>query len=126
MARFVTDVPTGYTPQEVNTILSQFAQAEKFEYVNFRGENVFKKGSGWFTVPQCMKVDIYDGVVHIEAWIQNLLIPGVYLNEMDFDGYYGWIIKEAFKNLLNRLIQTIAAKPPFVPMQPQQQMPMQG
>lgn len=117
MARYTIDIPTPYTPEEINNIINQFSQQEGFQFTNYKGEDVLKKGMGIMSAPQFIKVAIFPGTVHIEAWIKNAILPGVYIGEMGLDGFYGWAIKATLKGRVDRLIQSIAPAPMDVPAQ---------
>lgn len=115
MARFMADfvVNRADADQFIQFVAQDFFQKEGFKYVNFKGEQVWKKGTGALVAPQFMKLEYRNGQVHIEAWIRAVWLPGVYGKEMDFSGAYGFAIKEHYKTKVNTLINLLL-QPQFV------------
>ncbi|MCL2881619.1 MAG: hypothetical protein FWF45_01810 [Coriobacteriia bacterium] len=112
MARFSYDFQTPYTPEQVNAFLNDFAQKEGFEFTSRDGEQVLKKGSGWVTAPQFVKVLFSPGTVHIEAWIKFALLPGVYIGEQGLKGVFGFALKDVLKTRVRNIIVGLGGTPP--------------
>ena len=109
--RYVVDVPTSWAPEQVIDIINQFALTEGFSPIHYKGEDVLKKGSGWATAPQFIKVVVQPGTVHIEAWLKNALLPGIYYGEMGVTGAFGFAIKQMLKDRVDRLAASVAGQP---------------
>lgn len=102
MARFIVDVPTPYAPQHVDAIISRFCQQEGYSPTMWKNEMLMGKGDGFIMIRQFLKVLVSPGLVHIEAWIQNM--GG---REQSFDGFMGWAVKGAAKKKINNLVATL-------------------
>ena len=114
--RFVADIPTNYTVEQVNDIIEQFMQAEGFKLSKYRGETVLKKGMGVFSYPKCIKIDVRSGVVHMEAFVIMYLLRGIPLiiaGELNLDGPGGMapIVgpKRVLREKVDRLIAALSA-----------------
>lgn len=103
MARYIADFQTGKPDDMIRFITEDFFQKEGFTLVNFKGEAVWKKGSGLMTAPQFVKLSSVNGTVHLEAWLKNAILPGVYVGELGLNGAYGWAIKKVLKDRVNTL-----------------------
>ena len=57
--------------------------------MTFEGENVFKKGNGWVTAPQLIKVSYGPDRVRLEGWIKYAALPGVFIGELGWNGFVG-------------------------------------
>jgi len=112
MARFSYDFQTPYTPEQVNVFLNDFAQKEDFTFTSRDGEQVLKKGSGWATGPQFVKILFSPGTVHIEAWIKFALLPGVFIGEFGLKGFYGFALKNVLKTRVRNIITGLGGTPP--------------
>lgn len=101
-------------PQEfVQMIATDFFEKEGFVYTEYKGENVWKKGNGFLTLPQFIKLDYRDGTVYVDAWLKYAALPGVYCGEMGITGFYAALPKSMLKNnisaLMNLLSQHVSA-----------------
>ncbi len=104
MARFVTEFTINQPKEFVDFILKDFCAKEGFEYTQFKGENVWKKGIGMMTAPQFIKVEYQNGKVHLEAWMKYAILPGVYCGEMGLTGFWGFAVKQMLKSRVDALI----------------------
>lgn len=92
----------------MNFIINDCLTKEDFSIVDYQGEKVWKKGSGWLAAPQYMSFKFLDGpTVHIEAWIRIAILPGVYLGDKSLEGFYGFALKKHLKNRVETLINWI-------------------
>jgi len=112
MARFSYDFQTPYTPEQVNVFLNDFAEKEGFTFTSREGEQVLKKGSGWVSGPQFIKILFSPGAVHIEAWIKFAILPGVYVGEMGITGVFGAAIKAMLRPRVRNIIVGLGGTPP--------------
>lgn len=46
MARYIRDFHISVNPQSIHSQINQYLQSEEYEYIQYDGENVFKKGQG--------------------------------------------------------------------------------
>ena len=106
MARFIADFTVARPDADrfIGFIVRDFFQKEGFKYMEFKGENVWKKGTGALAAPQFIKLRFKNGQVHLEAWLRAVWLPGVYGKEMDFSGAWGFAVKEMFHGTVNQLI----------------------
>ena len=114
--RFIADIPTNYTAEQVGDIIERFMQAEGFKQSRYKGEPIYKKGIGIFSYPKCIKIEIRPGVVHLEAFVIMYLfrnIPFFISWEMNLDGLWGTKPmtgpKRALRDCVDRLIAVINA-----------------
>lgn len=106
MARFIADftVNRADADQFIQFVTLDFLQKEGFKYMDYKGEMVWKKGTGALAAPQFMKIEHKNGQVHLEAWLRTVWLPGVHGSEMDLSGAWGFAIKDAFRAKINQLI----------------------
>lgn len=116
VARFIAEMPTGKPDDMVRFIAEDYLSKEGFKQKLYKGEAVWKKGNGLLTAPQFIKISSLQGHVHLEAWIKQAILPGVYVGEMGLDGAYGFAIKKVLKDrvdaLARLLYQPLAAAAP--------------
>lgn len=74
MARFTADfiVTRPDADRFIAFVAQDFFQKEGFQYVSFKGENVWRKGMGALAAPRFMKLEFKDGRVHLEAWLRTV------------------------------------------------------
>ena len=97
------DFMVNAAPQTVHSAINQYLQAEGYEYINFDGENVFKKGRGFFNSPTFFKFSYAGNVVRLETWMKYAFMPGVYVGEIGVDGFAGDSVKGAWKKRLKNI-----------------------
>ena len=118
--RFVTDFiisqPAGY----VETVSKNFLTSQGFSLVQYKGEYVWRKGTGLMTAPQFIKLAYINGSVHIEAWL-----CGIFGGEMGLTGFYGAIPKSILKGVVDNLIRWICQPAPNQPMPSRHSVPKQ-
>jgi hypothetical protein len=85
-------------------IVKDFCAKEGFNFKSYKGEDVWQKGVGALTAPQFLKIGYAGGYLHLEAWIKNAILPGVYVGEMDLSGGYGFAVKKQLKKRVDALI----------------------
>lgn len=104
MSRYIVDIPTSLSPEQVRTVFASFAQIEGFEMVPYKGQNVYKKGMGVVSGPQYVTFTHMGGTVRIEAWIKFALLPGIYFGEMGVKGFLGLVPKKQLKDRVGHVI----------------------
>jgi hypothetical protein len=104
MARYYNTFVTPKTPEQIGQIINMSLTSAGFQYTTIKGEQIWKKGHGVLTAPQCIKVEIAPGnSVIIQAWLKIPLLPGVYIGEQNLDGFYGIVIKNALRQTVMSL-----------------------
>ena len=111
--------------------IHQYMLSEGYEYRNFEGENVYKKGKGFSLGPTFLKIMADQDRIVVEAWIKFAVVPGVYAGEMGIDGVFGAVPKSMLSGRVRNVermitsnggIATGATSPaPGAAPQPQQQ-----
>lgn len=112
MSRFVTDLPVNQPEEFVRFVSQDFFAKEGFELSRYKKETVWRKGMGLLTCPQFMKVEYRSGVVHLEAWMSQFALPGIYLGEMGVTGAWGWAVKQTLKSRVDTLIGLLSQQAP--------------
>lgn len=108
MARYIKDFQTNVDPQAVHSAVNQYLQSEGYEYINYDGENVFKKGNGVWANPTFFKFSYSGNVVRMETWMKYAFFPGVYVGELGVDGFVGCAVKGPWKNRIRNLEDILA------------------
>lgn len=103
MARYVKDFLTNADPQTVHFAVNQYLQSEGYEYINYDGENVFKKGNGVWSNPTFFKFSYTGNSVKMESWMKYAFFPGVYVGELGVDGFVGCAVKGPWKKRIGAL-----------------------
>ncbi|MRS12266.1 MAG: DUF2510 domain-containing protein [Actinobacteria bacterium] len=114
MSRYVKNLATGRSADEIMRIASEYLQSAGFVYKDERGEMCWRKGVGALAAPQFMKVEAAaDGTAHIESWMAGMaLMPGVYGGEMDpSEGAYGFAVKAALMKKVRELEARLGGTP---------------
>lgn len=104
MARYIRHEVLNQPDDFVQYMMNDFLAKHGFEYVNFKGQMVFRSGGGWFEMPKFLVWSYQNGVFHLEAWIRMLVLPGVYSGENSMTGFYGAIPKKVYKDDLEQLM----------------------
>ena len=84
-------------PKPVMQQIHNYLMSEKYEYLDFKGELVYKKGMGVATGPSFVKIMAGNELIVVEAWIKFAALPGVYAGETGIDGVLGAIPKSFLK-----------------------------
>lgn len=103
MARYIKDFQTNSEPQTVHSVVNQYLQSEGYEYINYDGENVFKKGNGVWSNPTFFKFSYSGNMVRMETWMKYAFFPGVYVGELGVTGFVGGAVKGPWKKRINKL-----------------------
>lgn len=112
MSRFMIDLPVNQPEEFVRFVSQDFFAKEGFELSRYKQETVWRKGMGLLTCPQFMKVEYRGGVVHLEAWMSQFALPGIYLGEMGVTGAWGWAVKQTLKSRVDALIRLLSQQAP--------------
>jgi hypothetical protein len=82
MGRYVVDVATSKSPDEVKRMASDYLSSEGFAQATYRGEQVWRKGKGWLSNPQFIAIRLAEDHVHLEGWVPYAPLPGVQFGEV--------------------------------------------
>ena len=124
MPRYVNDLKLLYEPNSTFQAIHDYLIREGFEYINFEGEQVFKKGKGWITAPTLIKVTFGPQTVRVESWMKYAILPGVYAGELGWDGFVGSLAKGTMKRCTRQIEAMLGNQPAQAPAA-YGQMPMQ-
>ncbi len=102
MARTVKTVDYTLERDELIKNIHNILISNGFKEFNYNGENVYKKGIGFWTATKYIKIDFYQSNVSISGWVRNF---GV--SENDLDGFVGAIPKATVTKVINDIINII-------------------
>ena len=111
-SEFILQGSADQAMQEINTYLYN----EGYEYTNYKGEMVYKKGHGIMSGPTFAKIEVFGKCVVVEAWIKFAAMPGVYCGEMGLDGITGAIPKSMLKTrieMVENILRSFGAVPSY-------------
>lgn len=97
MARYIKDFPFSGTPDTLYNAVGQYLSSEGYEYTQYEGETVFKKGKGVTSGPSFFKFSFSSNMVRMETWMKYALLPGVYIGELGTTGIVGSAVKGPWK-----------------------------
>lgn len=103
MARYIKDFQINTDFQSVYSAINQYLQREGYEYINYDGENVFKKGKGVMSGPSFFKFSYSGNMVRMETWMKYALLPGVYVGELGVTGFAAAAVKGPWKNRIRQI-----------------------
>lgn len=110
MARYIIRFSSPYEPQGIFNAFGEYMKNEGFEYREYKGEQVWKKGKGLATAPQFLKLGTAnDGTYVLEAWIKFALLPGVYVGEMGIKGFFAAVPKQLLKGRVDATLRAMKA-----------------
>lgn len=84
-------------------IMNDFFIKNGFQYKVYKGEGVWQEG-GTLAAPKFFKYSYMNGILHIEAWLKFLWLPGVYSGEMGLKGFWGAAVKRIYQAQINGLL----------------------
>lgn len=103
MARYVRIYQTKLEPQSIHRAVNQYLSSEGYEYINYDGENVYKKGVGIVSPPTFFKFSYVGNTVKMETWMKYTLLPGVHIGEFGIDGFVGFAVKGSWKGIVRNI-----------------------
>ena len=108
MARTVYEYTLNLEDSMVQYLANDYLTKEGFRQVDYKGEQVWKRGTGMITAPSYIKLNYANGVIHVEAWIKPFLS-----GEMSIDsGFVGSIPKSAHRKRVTELLDLITQRQP--------------
>ncbi len=110
MSRYVKDLPTSLRYDDAGRIINDYLTSLGFRFENVGQEMAWRKGVGAVAIPQFVKAEPGDRIVHIEAWVSAVaIVPGVYTGEQDLTGFWGWAVKSTLRKRVAELEQRLSA-----------------
>ena len=103
MARYIKDFQTNVDSQAVHSSVNQYLLSEGYEYINYDGENVFRKGNGVWSNPTFFKFSYSGNMVRMETWMKYAFFPGVYVGELGVTGFVGSAVKGPWKKRISNI-----------------------
>ena len=110
MARYVEKFDFNGNQERLIERVNTFMESEGFKLVDYKGEEVFKKGHGLLSAPSYLKLEYYDDEVVIGAWLKYAVFPGVYIGELGIKGFIGALPKKMLKSRVKKIIEMIEPK----------------
>lgn len=89
MGRYIKDFHVNANFQVVHVAVNQYLLSEGYVYINYDGENVYKKGKGALSSPTFFKFSYCNNTVIMETWMKYAFFPGVYVGELGVNGFVG-------------------------------------
>ena len=109
MARYVNEIVLNKPDDFVHYIMNDYITKCGFKPKTKKGEQILQDGSGFLTAPRFLKYSYFNGVLHIEAWLNS-----GFGGEMNLEGTYVFAIKKAYKDELNEIINLLCQPLPQV------------
>lgn len=97
MARYINDIPFYGNQEQVFNDINQYLISSGFEYTQYDGEKVFKKGNGFLVAPTFLKVTFGKDSVRVEAWLKYAILPFIFVGEFGMTGFVGAAVKGTMK-----------------------------
>lgn len=98
--------PCRMDPAQALAIAEGILVENGYEYINRKGELVWKKGTGMMTAMQYMKVVPLADALWVQGWVQ-VGMGDAGLSDMCLDGIAGSIPKKMVRNLIDKIGQCI-------------------
>ena len=105
MARYESGMYLSRNPVQVFNEVHKYLIGQGYNYEDFKGERLFKKGYGVVSAPTFIKLIIDNGALDgsqprltLQAWLKYAWMPGVYSGEMDLTGAMGFAVKSTLKS----------------------------
>ena len=89
--------------------IRSYLELEGYDYTNYKGEDLFKKGVGLVSAPSFVSISFPGNMIRIQAFIKFAFLPGVYGDDMDLEGFTGIAVKKPLKSRVERIEQMVAA-----------------
>lgn len=100
MSRSIFDYTIGKPDDFIQFVSNDFFAKSGYYLINYKGEQIWRKGSGMITSPSFIKLQYGQGVIHIEAFIKSF-------GEHGLEGAYGAIPKSMLKSDVDTLVQLL-------------------
>ena len=94
---------------DANSMLVDLMAGKGYKLVNYKNEEVWKKGKGILTAPRFMKFTFLEAnKLQMEAWIKTAILPGIYVGESGLESKYGFAIKKELEFLVKRVYEILS------------------
>ena len=103
MARYIKVFQFNADANVLFNQLNNYLVSEGYEYIQYDGENVFKKGTGMLSNPTYFKFDFQGNTIRFETWMKYALFPGVYVGELATTGFVGSAVKGVWKKRIAKV-----------------------
>lgn len=107
MARYIRDVTLNQPDDFICFMMNDYLQKNSFTNSTKKGPSVYRRGDGFFEGFRYMTWNYSGGVFHLEAWI-----AGPFGGEQGLTGFWGWAIKNSYKQDIERLITLLGQTVP--------------
>ena len=104
MARYEKVLPLVDSRDNTFPLIQSLMTSKGYKYEVVDGENVFRKGDGFWVIARYLKITYAPDVVCIQAWINN---TGM---EMGLEGFVGSAAKKPLRKLVDQ-VEAILSKP---------------
>lgn len=94
------------SPSQAAQIAEQILMQNKFKPEDYKGEAVWKKGTGMATAMQFVKIAPFEDALGIQAWVQAG-IDDVGLKEQCLDGFVGALPKKMLLKVVEQIQNAI-------------------
>ena len=103
MARYIKNYQFNADANILFNQINNYLTSEGYEYIQYDGENVFKKGTGMLSNPTYFKFDFQGNIIRFETWMKYALFPGVYVGELGTTGFVGSAVKGVWKKRIAQI-----------------------
>lgn len=100
MSRSIYDYTINKPDDFIQFVSNDFFKKEGFQLINYKGEQLWKRGTGMVTAANYIKLQYGNGVIHIEAFIKSF-------GEQNLEGFYGAIPKSQLKSRVDTLVNLL-------------------
>jgi hypothetical protein len=107
MARYTNKICTSVAPSSLAPAIEKYLSKNEFYQVSYKGNAAWRKGKGIIAGPQFIILTYGEQKITIEAFLKLSLIPGIFVGEMDTEGYINAVPKRILKESINALEQFI-------------------
>lgn len=84
--------------EELEIAVMKILALDGFKPVNYKGENCFKKGDGFWTAEEYIKTEYSEGEITISGWIL------AYGKEKSLEGFMGFVPKKDCKKVIEKVL----------------------
>ncbi len=91
----------------VNSMIYAYLQKQGFKPIVIKKENVWHLKPTSLSTPICFGYTYTNGTLVIEAWVRDMLIPGIYMGESRLTGVSNFIIKNEYSHQIRKLIDML-------------------
>ncbi len=93
--------------QIVYSIINEYLEKQLFKPIVIKKENVWQSKPISLSTPRCFGYTYTNGTLVIEAWIRDVLIPGIYMGESRLTGVSNILLKNEYSHQIKKLIDML-------------------